>query len=143
MRRTRRHRGMGVAMLVVCWGGCAGASSPPPEWVSHLSASRQELCAIGVSGPTYYTEDARANSKALAMTELARTLEVKVTADLTLRSHGDSHGSDTTLQESAGFASEVVLTHAQVRAQWVHAGGDARYGERGTIYTLVCMPLGG
>ena len=129
--------------------GCAigvgqgeGAANPP-EWVHRMPGTKEELCAVGVSGPTYYNEDARANSKTLAMTELARTLEVKITADMTMRSQGDSRGSETAMQEVAGFASEVVLKQAQVREQWVHSGGDPRYGSRGTIYTLVCMPLKG
>ncbi|MCX5722770.1 MAG: hypothetical protein NT179_12200 [Nitrospirae bacterium] len=141
----------GIALIGLFGGifvlGCASGAGPgegavnPPEWVHRMPGTKDELCAVGVSGPTYYNEDARANSKTLAMTELARTLEVKVTADMTMRSQGDSRGSETVMQEVAGFASEVVLKQAQIREQWVHSGGDPRYGSRGTIYTLVCMPL--
>lgn len=135
---------LGVTSLPGCAGGLeyVEVTANPPEWVYRMPSTKGELCAVGVSGPTYYNEDARANSKILAMTELARTLEVKVTADMTMRSQGDSRGSETAMQEIAGFASEVVLKQAQVREQWVHAGGDSRYGERGTVYTLACMPLG-
>lgn len=135
---------LGTTSILGCtrgWEQGEGAANPP-KWVHRMPSAKEDLCAVGVSGPTYYAEDARANSKSLAMTELARTLEVKVTAVLTMRSQGDSRGSDTAMLEVAGFASEAVLKHAQVREQWVHAGGDPRYGERGTIYTLVCMPLG-
>lgn len=134
---------LGAMSILGCAGGLeyVEGTANPPEWVHRMPGTKDELCAVGVSGPTYYSEDARANSKTLAMTELARTLEVKVTAEMTLRSQGDGRGSETAMQEVAGFASEVVLKQAQVREQWVHSGGDPRYGSRGTIYTLVCMPL--
>lgn len=134
---------LGATSMLGCAGGMEAiqVGANPPDWVHRMPSTKDDLCAVGVSGPTYYAEDARANSKALAMTELARTLEVKVSADMTMRSQGDSRGSETAMQEVAGFASEVVLKQAQVREQWVHAGGDPRYGASGTIYTLVCMPL--
>ena len=125
--------------LLVLGTGCAGQSSPP-EWVSHMPGATQELCAIGVSGPTYYHEDAKTASKSLAMTELARALEVKVISALTVQSQGDSRGSETVVQETAGFSSETVVKQSQVREQWVADGRDARYGIAGTVYTLVCMP---
>lgn len=130
---------MPIGMLVLS-AGCAG-QAPPPEWVSHMPGPKQELCAIGVSGPTYFHEDAKAASKSLAVTELARALEVKVISALTVQSQGDSRGSETTVQETAGFTSETVVKHAQVREQWVADGRDSRYGIAGTVYTLVCMPL--
>lgn len=134
---------LGATSLFGCAGGAESVqvAANPPDWVYRMPSTKDDLCAVGVSGPTYYAEDARANSKTLAMTELARTLEVKVNADMTMRSQGDSRGSETAMQEVAGFASEVVLKQAQVREQWVHVGGDPRYGTSGTIYTLVCMPL--
>ncbi|MEX5213247.1 MAG: LPP20 family lipoprotein [Nitrospiraceae bacterium] len=121
---------------------CAG-SLDAPKWVSELPAAERELCAIGISGPTYYPEDARARSQASAMAELARVVEVRVKSDLVLKSQGDRYGFDTSLNETAGFGSDVMLRNAQVREQWVHAGGDRRYGEQGTVYTLVCMPVTG
>lgn len=142
---ARSRRVAPLVLWVFGLGGlvnCAG-SLDAPKWVSELPAAERELCAIGISGPTYYPEDARARSQASAMAELARVVEVRVKSDLVLKSQGDRYGFDTSLNETAGFGSDVMLRNAQVREQWVHAGGDRRYGEQGTVYTLVCMPVTG
>jgi hypothetical protein len=126
---------MGFLLLV----GCSTAG--PPPWISHVPFSNQEICAVGISGPTFYPEDARAHSTSLAMAELARAWEVKVNAHLLLRSEGDSRSSDTQLRETAAFeATDVMLKGATVREQWLYDGSDHRYGETGTAYTLVCVP---
>jgi len=75
------------------------------------------------------------------MTELARTIEVRVKTDMVLRSEGDGRGVETRLDETAGFGSDVVLKQAQVREQWVQRSKDSLVGEPGTVYTLVCMPV--
>lgn len=106
-----------------------------------MPGGQQELCAIGVSGPMYYQEDANAASKALAVADLARVAEVKVTSSLIVQSLGDSRGAETALRETTGFASDTVVKQAQVREQWVADGRDGRYGVAGTVYTMVCMPL--
>jgi len=90
----------------------------------------------------YHAEDALSNSKAAAITELARAVEVTVKSQLTIHVTGNERDSDTDMKETAGFKSDVVLRQAQVRAQWVHPGDDSRYGVKGTVYTLVCAPIG-
>ena len=129
-----------AAGFMLCLVGCA-ADPKAPAWLSTVPASTQEICAIGISGPTYYSEDARARSQASAMAELARAVEVRVKTDLVLRSEGDSRSVETRLDETAGFGSDVVLKQAQVREQWVQRKGDHAAGEPGTVYTLVCMPV--
>jgi len=123
--------------------GCAEPHpiKPYPTWVSQMPESKRELCAVGISGPTYYTEDARANSKAAAMTELARAVEVTVISQMTMQTSGDATTSDTIMRERAGFSSEVVLKNAQVREQWVNTGDGKQYGATGTVYTLVCTAM--
>ena len=129
-----------LVALVLLAAGCAGEQKAP-VWLNTMPASTQELCAIGVSGPTYYPEDARARSQASAMAELARVVEVRVKTDLVLKSEGDGRGVETRLDEIAGFGSDVVLKQAQVREQWVQKSKEHQVGEPGTVYTLVCMPV--
>lgn len=142
VRWSANGDGMGVmaAGFMLCLVGCA-ADPKAPAWLSTVPASAQEICAIGISGPTYYQEDARARSQASAMAELARAVEVRVKTDLVLRSEGDSRSVETRLDETAGFGSDVVLKQAQVREQWIQSGRDHLHGEPGTVYTLVCMPV--
>jgi hypothetical protein len=123
-----------LVILVSC------ASSEPPMWINQVPGQSEGLCAVGVSGPTYYAEDARSQSQSLAFTELARVLEVRVQSDTTVYSQGSNQHFDTSLQEVAGLTSDVVLKQAQVKGQWVHPGDDRQYGAKGTVFTLVCMP---
>lgn len=82
-----------------------------------------------------------ARSKSAALTELGRAVQVKVTSGMTVRQQENSAGSSVSVQELSAFMSEAVLNLAQVRGQWVNPGGYPARGERGTAYTLVCMPL--
>ncbi|MEI2754663.1 MAG: hypothetical protein V9G17_18885 [Nitrospira sp.] len=132
-------RAMTVGSML-CLVGCA-ADQKAPAWLNTVPASTQEICAIGISGPTYYAEDARARSQASAMAELSRSVEVRVKTELVLRSEGDSRSVETRLDETAGFGSDVVLKQAQVREQWVQRNKAHAAGEPGTVYTLVCMPV--
>jgi len=129
-----------VVTFLLWLAGCA-AEQKVPMWLSAVPVSSQEICAIGISGPTYYQEDARARSQASAMAELARAVEVRVKTDLVLRSEGDGRSVETRLDETAGFGSDVVLRQAQVREQWVQTSKEHQVGEPGTVYTLVCMPV--
>jgi len=130
-----------LGLLTTALGIISCSSDRPPGWINQLPERDGELCAIGVSGPTYYAEDARTNSLSLAKTELARTLKVKIQSQMLLQSQGDDKTFSTTMDELASFKSDVVLEKAQVRQQWVQPGTEKQYGIKGTVYTLVCMPL--
>ena len=118
-----------------------GQGGSPPEWLSKIPVGKTELCATGVSGPTYYPEDALVNSKAQAITELSRSIESKVKAGLTVKSRGGATGSSQELDESIELSTEEIVRLAQVRAQWVNPGRNSQWGQKGSVYTLVCMPL--
>ena len=138
---------LGVGLLM----GSLGCAAPHPTeqypteqhpaWISELPESKKELCAVGISGPTYYAEDARAYSKDAAMTELGKAVEVTVMSQMTMETNGDATTSNTVMRERAGFSSEVVLKAAQVRAQWVNTRDDKQYGAKGTVYTLLCTTM--
>lgn len=138
---------LGAALVTGCLNGLAGAPAPPPvvapDWMAKLPDVRGQLCAVGTSGPTYYAEDARQNSVKIAMAELARAREVRVQAGQIIVESGGTRDYEASVEGHANFTSDVVLQNAQVREQWVSPGGDERYGPKGTVYTLVCMPLGG
>ena len=139
-----------LAGVLLCGGLVACGTSakrlqggaPPPTWLDHLPPSKSEICAVGVSGPTYYPQDALGKSKSAALTELGRAVQVKVTSELTMKQR-ESTGSQSgvSVQELSTFMSQAVLKLAQVRGQWTNPGGYSSRGEPGTTYTLVCMPL--
>ena len=131
MSKMRMNQKLVIGVGFIFLGyGCAGSQKmgEPPAWISHVPGGADQVCAIGVSGPTFYSEDALARSKAQAMTELSRALEVRVQAEMLVYERGDSRGSEVSIIEEAGFSSDVVLTRAQVKEQWVHPGGNERLG---------------
>jgi len=131
-----------------CLAGCgnspkrAPGTASPPAWLDHIPPSKSELCATGVSGPTFYPQDALARSKSAALSELGRAVQVKVTSELTMKQKESTRGqSAVSVEELSTFMSQAVLKLAQVRGQWVNPGGYPSRGEPGTTYTFVCMPL--
>ena len=137
-----------VTLCCVCLTACSASSkrdpsgTAPPPWLDHIPPSKTELCATGVSGPTFYPQDALARSKSAALSDLGRAVQVKVTSELTLKQKESSKGqSAVSVEELSTFMSQAVLKLAQVRGQWVNPGGYPARGEPGTTYTFVCMPL--
>lgn len=147
-----RSAGTGILGVVVWLGlsGCAEApvpaslrqpAGPPPGWLDQPSAANDVLCAVGVSGPTYFPDEALGNSKAQALTELARAVRVRVTSEMDVNVSGGAEHFQTRITERAKLETDAVVEKAQVRAQWVNPGGYPTRGEQGTVYTLVCAPV--
>lgn len=151
------HGGSGgllvLLMLVACaestplaersvLGGTEIHETPPPAWLDSPSGSKDELCAVGVSGPSYYLEDAVKNSYAQALTELGRAVRVQITSgmDLSVSSSG-AEQYQARVTERANLTTDAVVQRAQVRGKWVSPGGYPTRGEKGTVYTLVCVPV--
>jgi hypothetical protein len=140
-----------VALLTSCadmaqLNGGSGATAapitegPPPDWLDRPGQAKDELCAVGVSGPSYYLEDAIKNSHAQALTELARSVKVEIVSGMDLSVSGGGDFFQSRISERANLTTDAVVHHAQVRGKWVSPGGYPTRGEKGTVYTWVCVP---
>lgn len=131
-----------ILLLTACalQDGQRGGADSSPDWISRPPEFPDQLCAVGVSGPTYYPEDALTQSRTAARSELARTVAVTIRAELRMeqREHAGTRMA-TSVEELATFASTVILKLAQVRQHWVDPG-HRRLERKGTVYTLLCMP---
>ncbi|WP_447968123.1 hypothetical protein [Nitrospira sp. M1] len=115
---------------------------PPPPWLVDLPQDEGTLCATGISGPTYYPEDSIMNSKTQGLSELGRSLRSLVKSQLLVQeSGGSTHFSDLQIEDAVAISSEEFLELAEVKSRWVNPGGYPTYGTRGTVYTLMCIPL--
>lgn len=133
-----------VALLWVsaCRGFPSTSGDPPPVWLTEVQREADEVCAVGVSGPTFYTEDAQVNSKADALTELGRAVRVTVSSSFVM--HQRSLSSDKAhvdVEDTSSQVSLAVLERAQVKARWVNSGDYPSRGQRGTVYTWMCLPV--
>lgn len=96
---------------------------------------------MGVSGPTYYPEDAIVQSKTQALSELGRSLKSQVTSRMLVQEHGGSaHYSDVEIEDAVALSSDATLKLAEVNNRWVNPGGYPSHGTKGTVYTLLCAP---
>ena len=111
----------------------------PPAWLDHPQVSKEEVCAIGISGPTYFMEDALAASKVQAYTELGRSMQVLVKSQMKTQLSGSGETSSFQLHEQAELDTQTKLEKAEVRDQWVNPGGYPNLGQKGTVYTRMCV----
>lgn len=131
---------IGIGLMVMVGCQTENGMSDAPRWVRVTPQPPHELCAVGISGPTYYKEDAMVHSKAQAMTALSRAWEVKVKAKLRIEEREGHRGSGSTIEDDSKLSSDVVLQKVQIKEQWIHPGGNDRHGMPGTVYTLACVP---
>lgn len=133
--------------LLVLLLGCrtAPASRPeasPPGWLTQLPREQKAMYAVGVSGPTYYPEDAVRYAQEDGRIQLAHALASKVTAiTVAITSEQGSYADNAGVVESAtGDYTEAVVELSEVVATWVDRSG--RYsGRAGTAYALVRIDL--
>ncbi len=132
-------------MSTGCGGGSgleASPSDPPPAWLTDLPNESGKLCAMGVSGPTYYPEDSIVNSKTQALSELGRSLRSQVKSKLLVQERGGSTDySDVEIEDEVDLSSNEILKLAEVKSRWINSGGYPGHGTKGTVYTLICTPI--
>ncbi len=139
-------------LLIASWlasSGCGGGSTvetaysnPPPSWLTNLPQEQGKLCALGVSGPTYYPEDSIVNSKTQALSELGRSLRSRVKSELLVQERGGSTDhSSIEIEDAVNLSSNEILELAEVKNRWINSGGYLTHGTKGTVYTLICTPL--
>ena len=154
IRRPHKYSGGTVFqhLLMVGWlvsAGCGGGAAiesargdPPPPWLTNVSQGNGKLCAMGVSGPTYYPEDAIVSSKTQALSELGRSLRSQVQSQMLVQEHGGSADySNVEIEDAVALSSDEILELAEVKGRWVNSGGYPAHGTKGTVYTLICTPL--
>ena len=144
--KTFRHMLLSSCLVTAgCGGGSAlesDAGDSPPSWLTNRSQDSGKLCAVGVSGPTYYPEDAIVNSKTQALSELGRSLKSQVKSQMLVQEHGGSGNySDVEINDAVALSSNEILELAEVKSRWINSGEYQTHGTKGTVYTLICTPL--
>ena len=133
-----------VSLCLIFFSGCSGGSSltDPPEWLLHLPTENGRLYAVGVSGPTYFVEDAIKNACDDARKEIAKSLQSEI--------YSFYFGIDATRSPSAkeyssvqvtSSTTDVSLNNSQILAVWVDREGTAPGGMPKYVYALACLNL--
>ncbi len=120
---------------------CSSKQEEPPAWVKELPKDDAFLQAVGISGPTYYAEDAKKYAAENARAELARVLGVEVKSIMYMwqREHGVQDVETRVETMSLSFSDEV-LHGSEIVAYWVDRCGTVSRGVKGTTYAWARMP---
>lgn len=113
-------------------------SANPPAWVDRMPRRKDNLCAVGYSGPTFYQQDCVKNAADNARGLLAETISATIktiTIDISDGTRGSF--SRDVFVEGSETASDAVLKGSEIRSQWVDFAG-ARGAPNG-CYTYVCI----
>jgi hypothetical protein len=127
--------------------GCASTqigvkSGEIPSWINRLPQTEGKLYAVGISGPTYYPEDAKLNAAENARKELAKSLSVRVQALYLALQRGEGHQeSEISLVTVSFWAIDIVVLHSQVLELWVDQDAKIANSEPGTVYALALIDL--
>jgi len=112
----------------------------PPEWVVKEPRMKGMICAVGMSEPTYYRDEAKDNAAGQARAELARALSVQIESIMVdITSDRGTEIDEATVMQVSSWTSSLVLENSEPRGYWYDAEGIVA-GRRGVTFALVCMP---
>jgi hypothetical protein len=115
-------------------------TAPTPAWVSGEQQIKGMICAVGMSGPTYYKDEARGYALDDARAELARTLSVDIeTIMVEITSGKGSRIDEATITQMSSWASAVVLENSEAQGYWYDSDGVVT-GRKNITFAYVCMP---
>lgn len=145
---THRMRRIVILIIAGIVMGCSTITSNMkvdasiPRWVTGSSQREGMLCAVGISEPTFYRDDAKRNAEDNARKELAMTLSVDIkTIMVEIATERGSYVDEGTITEVSSWATSAVLSGAEIIEYWYDKDGAAPSKKAGITYALACMPL--
>lgn len=113
-----------------------------PEWVRHTPEIKKRICAVGVSEPTYFKDDGKKYAAESARVELSHVLNTRIESIIVdIQESSGGYVDKAAVTEVSSWASESVLTGAQILEYWYDEEGVAFARQKSVTYALACMPL--
>lgn len=113
-----------------------------PGWVTGSIQKGGRLCAVGISEPTFYSDDAKQNAEDNARKELAKTLSIDIkTIMVEIATEKGSNVDEGTITEVSSWATSAVLNGSEIIEYWHDRKGIAPSKKAGITYALACMPV--
>lgn len=113
-----------------------------PEWVKHTPEIKKRICAVGVSEPTYFKDDGKKYAAESARIELSHVLNTRIESIIVdIQESSGGYADKAAVTEVSLWASESVLTGAQISEYWYDEEGVAFARQKSVTYALACMPL--
>ena len=135
---------LNLAMFSLCVLGflppsAIGGSFPPPDWVKGEPKRDGMICAVGLSGPTYFKDDAQIIAAENGRKELAKFLSIRIhTIMLDVATPTGSTVDEATVMQVSSWSTAVSLEKSQVIGYWYDADSAMPAGEKMT-YALCCL----
>jgi hypothetical protein len=113
----------------------------PPAWVNDLPQDKNALYATGISGPTFYSDDAVKYAGDNARVELGRAISSHITSAFLSVETNDGTTVDTasTIDATHDY-SDTVVENSEIVATWIDRSGSYS-GTQGTAYALAKIDL--
>ncbi len=116
---------------------------PPPDveipgWVLRMPPKKGRICATGAVDPTFFRQDGRTSAAETARAELARTIQVKVTAFMVdEQTNYGGYVDQVIVTEVITSVSEAVISGAEILEYWYDEFGNV--SKKGMTYAFACM----
>ena len=111
-----------------------------PGWVLRTPNDPDNLYAVGISGPTFFAEDAKHYAADQARKELAKAIAGKVTSFMLMIQQSRGNTADEGFLVSAtSWATDLVLHNSQILELWVDKQGSIQGSTQGTTYALCAI----
>jgi hypothetical protein len=116
-----------------------GGQVQPPYWVKGEPKIEGMICAVGISGPTYFKDDAQSYAAENGRKELAKFLSIRInTIMLDVATPTGSTVDEATVMQVSSWSTAVSLEKSQVIEYWYDADGAMPAGKKMT-YALCCL----
>jgi len=134
-----------VAILMAACGVTGGVKDVPavvPPWVLKTPRERGRICAVGMSEPTFYSDDAKRYAAESARKELSRTLNMSIrNVMVEISTDRGTDVDEATVASVSSWTAEAVLHESTIKEYWFDSNGAASSGIKNITYALACMPL--
>lgn len=137
-----------LSMILVIFsvlGGCQSTGTKvtgerPPEWVTGKPRVDGMICAVGMSEPTFYKNEAQEYAAENARKQLALTLSVEIRNIMVdISNERGSTVDEATVMEVSSWASTSVIEGSKIMGYWYDGAGLVAR-RPGMSFVLCCIP---
>lgn len=117
-----------------------GTGDPPPDWVTGKPRMDDMICAVGMSEPTFYKNEAQEYAAENARKQLALTLSVEIRNIMVdISTERGSTVDEATVTEVSSWASTSVIEGSKIMGYWYDGAGVVAR-RPGMSFVLCCIP---
>lgn len=133
---------LSVVVLFGCrtTGDVEKAAPSSPEWVTKAPGVKGMICAVGISEPAFYKDEAKETAAENARKELARSLSVDIKNIMIEVISDRGYGIDeAVVMEVSAWTTSAVVENSVIMGYWYDAEGVVS-PRRDMTYVLCCIP---